>query len=81
MIENLTTATPVEIDTRIVAILVRRSEIENNLRREQYTLDSTFATEAQLNKAVETIKGLNAEMAQLIDERAELDDEFRGRGG
>lgn len=81
MIENLDTATPVEIDTRIVAILVRRSEIENNLRREQYTLDSTFATEAQLNKAVETVKGLNAQMALLIDERAELDDEFRGRGG
>jgi hypothetical protein len=77
---NITTATPVEIDTRIAAILFRRAEIEHGLMRAQYTLDSEFASAESIAKAEAEIKAFNVERDELITERETLDDEYRGRG-
>jgi hypothetical protein len=76
---NITTATPVEIDTRIAAIAVRQSEIQMGLQRAQYTLDSKYASESELDKAVETIKALNAERGELFDEVAPLNEAYRAQ--
>lgn len=76
---NITTATPAEIDTRIAAIAVRQSEIQMGLQRAQYTLDSKYASESELDKAVETIKALNAERGELFDEVAPLNEAYRAQ--
>jgi hypothetical protein len=76
---NITTATPAEIDTRIAAIAVRQSEIQTGLQRAQYTLDSKYASESELDKAVETIKALNVERGELFDEVAPLNEAYRAQ--
>lgn len=90
MIENIFQASPVEIDTRIAAIMFRRVEISQGLlraqyildnKRVQYILDSKRVPDTEIDKALATIKSLNAELDGLITERAELHDEFNGRGG
>lgn len=76
---NITTATPAEIDTRIAAIAVRQAEIQMGLQRAQYTLDSKYVSESELDKAVETIKALNAERGELFDEVAPLNEAYRAQ--
>jgi hypothetical protein len=77
---NITTATPAEIDTRAATIMGRQGEIEHGLMRAQYILDSKYSTEAELDKAVETIKALNAERVELSTEMVSLNSEYIRRG-
>lgn len=81
MIANLATATPAEIDARLVAIMLRRAEIEGGIRRAEYTMESTYVGDEAKEKAETEIRNFVIERNTLIEERWTLDDEYRGRGG
>lgn len=74
------TATPAEIDTRMVAIMSRQAEVMLGLDRAQRILDSKCATANELDKAVETIKALNTQYRTLSDDMVGLNGEYRNRG-
>lgn len=76
---NITTATPAEIDTRIAAIAVRRSEIEMGFQRAEYVITNRYASDESIAKAQADVKALNAELADLIDEVAPLNAAYRAQ--
>lgn len=81
MIENIFQASPAEIDTRLAAIMIRRTEIEMDMRRAEYTLNGgIYVTEQAKYQAADTLANLRSEDAKLAVEFYDLNDEYRARG-
>lgn len=81
MIQDLSTATPVEIDTEFARLQNEQSDIERSEVAFKRIIEDPYATEAEVDEAQRRLLVTNESWRKLADEIVSLNAEYIRRGG